>query len=307
MESPTMQVPAHIAERMEARKAGQASSDIMGAVISSDGPSVPRISIKAAKYRLIEAGVETPVGDTLDVVIVGVNPNTSKVFFSQAYDGTEQRPSCASDDGVKPNEGVPEPVAESCALCPNNVLGSKINPSGAKSKLCADQRHLAVVPAGDPSKVYNLTLTVSAMKPLREYFKHLQNYGTVPEEVVTELGFDPQASFPKVTFKMKNFLGEKAVPVIDRIVQSDEAKAAVRLMPPVPVAPTALPDGQEIPQIGTEAPVKAVPIEEEPAPVVEPAPDPAPVAEPVKEAKPQETKAPESISELEDALDSLFD
>ena len=29
MESPTMQVPAHIAERMEARKTGQASSDIM--------------------------------------------------------------------------------------------------------------------------------------------------------------------------------------------------------------------------------------------------------------------------------------
>lgn len=297
MTSP-MQVPAHIAARMAARRDSGSRSSILDAVVSESGASLPRISIKAAKYRLVEAGVETPVGNTLDVVIVGINPNTSKVFYSQAYDGTEQRPSCSSDDGVKPNAGVPDPVSDSCALCPNNVLGSKVNPSGAKSKLCSDQRHLAVVPAADPTKVYQLTLSVSAMKPLREYFKHLQNYGAVPEEVVTELGFDDNASFPLVTFKMKNFLPEKALPTIDSITQSDDVKAAVRLIPAPNVPAPAIPSPDTgAPKIGAP-PADVVPITPEPEPAPEPAPEP--------EAKKQEA-APESLSELEDALDSLFD
>jgi len=310
MTSP-MQVPDHIAARMAARRDSGTRSSILDAVVTESGASLPRISIKAAKYRLVEAGVETPVGNTLDVVIVGINPNTSKVFYSQAYDGTEQRPSCSSDDGVRPNAGVPDPVSDSCALCPNNVLGSKVNPSGAKSKLCSDQRHLAVVPAADPKKVYQLTLSVSAMKPLREYFKHLQNYGAVPEEVVTELGFDDNASFPLVTFKMKNFLPEKALPTIDSITQSDDVKAAVRLIPPPNTPAPAIPSPDTgAPKIGAppaEPAEVVVPNSAEPAEVVVPiTPEPKPEPAPEPEAKKQEA-APESLSELEDALDSLFD
>ena len=198
-------VPAHIAARIAARQAaGNGKSDAMKAILG-DGPSFPKISIRAGRYRLVEDGVETPVGITLDVIVVGVNPRTSKVFYAKAYDQSAEglRPDCFSNDGITPDASVTAPVAKGCAGCPNNVLGSKVLPSGAKSKMCGDQRHMAVIAAADPSKVYGLTIPVSGMKALREYFKELDNFGINPEEVITELGFDDTASYPKVVFKQK--------------------------------------------------------------------------------------------------------
>ena len=227
-------VPAHIAARINARKAAGTHSAILSSVLSGgDAFPYPRISIKAGRFRLIEDGVETPVGINLSVVIVGANPKVSKVFYAAAYDGNAEgvRPSCLSYDGIKPDASVESPVSPSCATCPHNALGSKITPSGAKSKLCADQRHLAVVPAADPNKVYSLVIPVSAMANLREYFKELQNFGANPEEVVTELGFDDKVSFPKVTFSRKGFAPEAAMERLDAIAASDEVKEVVRAIP----------------------------------------------------------------------------
>jgi len=222
-------VPAHIAARIAARQQSGAKSSVAAAVVS-EGPNIPRISIRAGRYRLVEDGVETTVGVNLDVIIVGANPRISKVFYGKAFDAsaTDVRPDCWSNDGLKPDASVERPVHTSCADCPNNVLGSKILPSGAKSKQCADQRHLAVVPAADPSKVYSLTVPVSGMKALREYFKELGNYGVGPEEAITELGFDDAASFPKITFKQKGYVPEKAISRVDTLLGSDQVKVATR-------------------------------------------------------------------------------
>jgi hypothetical protein len=111
-------------------------------------------------------------------------------------------------------------------------LGSKVTNSGAKTTLCSSQRHLAVIPAADPSgKIYSLTVPVSGMKALREYFKELNNYGLIPEEVVTEFGFDDEANFPKITFKRKGFVPQKAVAKVEAIASSDDVKVAVRSLP----------------------------------------------------------------------------
>lgn len=234
-------VPAHIAARIAARQQSGTKSAITAAVVS-DGLSIPRISIRAGRYRLVEAGVETTVGINLDVIIVGANPKVSKVFYAGSYDPAAEAapPACWSNDGVAPDARVESPVCSNCAACPNNVLGSKILPSGAKSKMCADQRHLAVVAAADPSKVYSLTVPVSGMKALREYFKELGNYGIGPEEVITELGFDDTASFPKIIFKQKGFVPEQAITKVDALVLSDESKIATRQMEPTGITSPAL-------------------------------------------------------------------
>lgn len=227
--STNIQVPAHIAARVAAR--GGVKSAVQAALLS-EGFSFPKISIRASRYRLVEDSVETVVGTTLDVVIVGSNPKVSKIWYSKAYDGAEAvRPDCFSYDGVTPDASVEKPFHSNCAACPNNVLGSKVTPNGQKSKICGDQRHLAVVPAADPTKVYGLTVTVSAMKGLREYIKDLSNYGLIPEEVITELGFDDQASFPKVTFKQKDpggFVPEKAMAAIEDVCKSREVLTVTR-------------------------------------------------------------------------------
>ena len=133
-------VPAHIAARIAARQQAGTKSSVASAIVSDNGPSIPRISIRAGRYRLNEEGVETTVGVTLDTIIVGANPRVSKVFYAKAFDASAEniRPDCWSNDGLKPDVTLEAPVHNSCADCPNNVLGSKILPSGAKSKMCAD-------------------------------------------------------------------------------------------------------------------------------------------------------------------------
>lgn len=298
-----IEVPAHIAQRIAERKndASKASA-VMSAVVKGEGGGspFPRISTRASRYRLIEDGVETVVGTNLDVVIVGANPNVSKVFYASTYDpnATDMRPACFSNDGKTPDPSIESPVHANCATCPNNVLGSKMTNSGAKSKLCADQRHLAVLPAADPSgKIYGLTVPVSGMKSLREYFKSLNNYGLVPEEVVTELSFDDEANYPKINFSHKGFAPAKAVEKLAEVAGSTEVQVAVRALPlsalealPSPTAPSS--DGTP----AVEAPKQVE------APKAE-----AKKAEVVEEGYEEEEIKEESKSDLEKALDNMFD
>lgn len=299
-------VPAHIAARIAARQQSGTRSTVAAAIVN-DGPGIPRISIRAGRYRLVEDGVETVVGTTLDTIIVGANPRVSKVFYGKAFDQAAEnvRPDCWSNDGLRPDASIEKPVHSSCADCPNNVLGSKVLPSGAKSKLCADQRHLAVVPAADPNKVYSLTVPVSGMKALREYFKELGNYGIGPEEAITELGFDDQASFPKIVFKHKGYVPEKAIARVDALLESDHVKVATRQLAPTSAGPA----------LAAPAKAPAIAAAPAPAPVVdeayeEEAPAPAPVAaapaKPAKAAKPEVAAVPAS-DELKAKIDSLFD
>lgn len=286
-------VPAHIAARIAARQQAGTKSAVTSAIVGEGGGGgIPRISIKAGRYRLVEDGVETTVGITLDTIVIGANPRVSKVFYGQAYDAAAEnvRPSCFSNDGMKPDAAVESPVNNACASCSNNQLGSKILPSGAKSKLCADQRHLAVVAAADPTKVYSLTVPVSGMKAMREYFKDLDNYGMIPEEVITQLGFDDQASYPKITFKQNGYVSEKAAARVDDLASGDAAKIATRQMA-VPSAGPALQAPVATPTIAAPAVDDAY--EEESAP-------------PAKAAKPK-VAAVKASTELEDKLDSLFD
>jgi hypothetical protein len=301
--STTITVPAHIAARIAARQQSGTKSSITAAVVG-EGLNIPRISIRAGRYRLVEDGVETTVGITLDTIIVGANPRVSKVFYGRDYNPDDTAgPMCFSNDGIRPDELVQEPVNKSCADCPNNVLGSKVLPSGAKSKMCADQRHLGVVAAADPTKVYSMTVPVSGMKALREYFKELGNYGVNPEESVTEMGFDDTASYPKITFKLKSYVGEKMIERVSKLVDSDETKVATRQLPPPDRAPAlAAPAQAAAAKLAATPPPAPAPVddayeEEQAAPAA---------ATPAVKTKP--TAAPVRASdELSAKLDTLFD
>lgn len=298
-------VPAHIAARIAARQQSGTKSAIASAIVK-EGSNIPRISIRAGRYRLVEDGVETTVGVNLDTIIVGANPHVSKVFYGKVFDAaaTDVRPDCWSNDGLKPDVSVDKPVSDACGTCPHNELGSKILPSGQKSKMCADQRHLAVVPAADPTKVYSLTVPVSGMKALREYFKELGNYGIDPEMAVTELGFDDAASYPKITFKQKGFVPEKAEARIDALLNSDVVKVATRQLAPSQVGPS-LAAPQKVAKI---APAVDEAYEDE-SPTTSQAVPQAPIEAPAaKVAKEKPAVTPVKASEeLTAKLDSLFD
>ena len=299
----TKNVPAHIADRIRTRQEAGKKSAVADAIVGDDH-GYPRISTRSSRYRLTEGGVETIIGPVLDVVIVGANPRVSKIFFEGAYKpGDNTPPACSSSDGIKPDANIIDPVSTSCHGCPHNDLGSKILPSGAQSKMCSDQRHMAVVAAADPSKVYGLTVPVSGMKALREYFKELGNYGLSPEEVVTELGFDEEASFPKITFKHKGYVPEQVITLVDDIAQHESVKVATRQAEPNVMlqsspAPTT--------EARIEAPAKKVEVEdayeeEAEAAKVEAAPE-----KPPKKEKPQ-VEPVKASDDLAANIAKLFD
>jgi len=304
-------VPAHITARIAAR--GGAKSAALEAVVS--GESYPRISTRASRYRLIDQGVETVIGTELKVIIVAVNPVVSKIWYDKAYSEANDsvRPTCFSNDGVKPDASIENPVSPNCSQCPKNVRGSRITPSGAQSKECNDIRHIAVVPSADPSKVYGLTVPVSAMKAFRVYFKELSQYGMIPEEVVTTLGFDDTASYPKMTFKHFGFVPEKHLKTVEEMGATPETKAIIRVLsgPQAPrlVAPVTAPAASAI------APPAEAPKPE--APTDEPVPVPQTTEVKVEKVKakakgadPKPAVAPaqatDAVTALEAELDGLF-
>ena len=224
----------------------------------------PSIGIKQAKWRLREGAAEELVNSfTLDVIIVNANKHLSKVFYAGAYTGEEGKaPDCYSDNGQGPSAQAGSPQSQNCATCPHNVWGSKISPSGAKTKACSDYKKLAVVLADDPERnVYELRIPGASLKDLNTIMTKLINNRVPVPAVVFQLSFDSTVDYPKVLFKPTGYVDEEQATAVERWINSEEAKTAVGEGDVVPQAAIAAP---------AAAPAPALP----PKPVAQPAPAP---------------------------------
>ena len=266
-----IQVPAHLAA-----KVGQPSalSQSIASGISA-GPSFPRISIKGARFRIIEDGTETVLDTTsLDVVIVGANPKLSKTYYAKAWDKDAEptAPDCYSLDGTKPHPESTSPQNDVCATCPHNAWGSKKGPQGQDLKACTDQKRLAVVAADDPDgPVYLLQVTPSALKGLNAYHKELSMRGIPAEIVKTKIGFDTDASYPKLKFGFAGFLDEDAYAAVEPLFGADNVLDIT---------------GERQPEVAsTETKPRKAAVKAEPKP--EPEPEPVAEPEPAVEEKPK--------------------
>ena len=260
-------IPAHLAARVGVPSALSAS--LTGGL--SSGNSFPRISIKGARFRIVEGDTETVLeSTTLDVVIVGANPRLSKTWYAKQWtpDSEPQSPDCFSLDGIGPDPESSDPQNDLCASCPQNAWGSKVTPQGQQIKACADQKRLAVVAADDASgPVYLLQVTPAALKGLNQYQKELSVRGIPPEIVKTRVSFDTDASFPKLKFTFGGFLDADVQEVVDGLFGTEQVKEITGENPRQPVA---------VPKIAAPAPVAPKPAVKVAAPVEEPAPAPAP-------------------------------
>jgi hypothetical protein len=264
-----MQVPAHLAARI-----GQPSAlatSMAGGLAT--GESVPRISIKGARFRIVEGDTETVLDSTtIDVVIVGANPRLSKTWYAKQWtpDSEPQAPECFSLDGMSPDPQSTQPQNDLCASCPQNAWGSKVTPQGQQIKACADKKRLAVVSADDPTgPVYLLEVTPAALKGLNQYQKELAHRGIAPEIVRTRVSFDTDASFPKLKFGFGGFNEADTQEAVDPLFGSAQIKEITGETLRQPVA---------VPQVA--APV-AAPVAPKPAvKVAEPEPAPTPAETP---------------------------
>lgn len=258
-----IRVPAHVANRVGSPSA--LSQSLAGGI--GGGTSFPRISIKGARFRIVEGDTETLLdSNVLDVVIVGANPRLSKQWYAKAWskDAEPTAPDCFSLDGISPDIESADPQNDLCASCPHNAWGSKVTPTGQEIKACADQKRLAVVSADDATgPVYLLQVTPAALKGLNQYQKELSVRGIPAEVVKTKIGFDTDASFPKLKFGFGGFLDADTQGVVDKLFGTPEVQEITGEVPrqPVEVAKAAAP--------------KVVKVAPKPAEEQEPAPTPA--------------------------------
>ncbi len=267
-----IQIPAHLAARVGVPSA--LAQSMTGGL--SSGNSFPRISIKGARFRIVEGDTETVLeSTTLDVVVVGANPRLSKTWYAKQWtpDAEPQSPDCFSLDGIGPDAESKDPQNDVCASCPQNAWGSKVTPQGQEIKACADLKRLAVVSADDPSgPVYLLSVTPAALKGLNQYQKELSVRGIPPEIVKTRVSFDTDASFPKLKFTFGGFLEADTQAIVDKLFGTDEVKEVTGESARQVVAVPRI----AAPQVAPKPAVKAAVPVEEPAP----APAPAPAATP---------------------------
>ena len=192
------------------------------------GESIDHISIKGGRFHIIRNGQQPQTLElfALRVIIVHANPGVTKAYYDTPWnpDADSEAPACSSDDGITPRSDSPRPQCGTCAVCPQNQFGSKINPqTGKEAKACTDKKCIAIVTPGNESgEMLRLQIPTMSMKDFGAFLRGLPN---VPYyAVVTEITFDMAAQHPKIKFRPVDYISEQAFPVVLARHTSDEAK-----------------------------------------------------------------------------------
>ena len=268
-------VPAHIARRA----AAYTNSDLTTGV----GQSYPTLSFKGKMWHVVQGDNKTLItnddGDprmTIEVVLLKSNPALSKIYYAGGYvEGSAEKPTCFSNDGIAPDPSSTERQATKCNVCPHNQWGSRITDNGGKGKNCADLRRMAVAAAGVIDHPMLIRIPADSLKDLAEYARGLDRRKVPYNAVVTKVAFDTNVAHPKLTFKTVRYLTDDEFDLVEETLATDIVSAICGLNS---TAAPAAAGSEEIP--GTP-PAR---LQGKPA-VAEPAPEPEVQSHPEPKAK----------------------
>jgi hypothetical protein len=207
-----MVIPEHLKQFATA----QANADVDS--LASASISIPRISLRGRKFRLIEGGEEIKKpSEEVKVVILGVEPGPGlfmKAYYEKGYNsGDSEPPTCASSSGVHPDAWIQNPVAERCMTCPKNQFGSATSTNGKKSKACRDSKRLWVAMADDvEGTVFALGIPVTSLKAVSEYGRQIAAFGLPLSSVITKITM-VDTEFPQLEFAHDGFLDAVLAPI----------------------------------------------------------------------------------------------
>jgi hypothetical protein len=241
------QLPAHLINNPGVTTNDELSSGV--------GVSYPLLSIKGKVWHLVQGedrklltqpGTEDPLS-ALEVAIIAANPALSKVYYSGGYvEGSADKPECFSNDGVAPDASVEQPQSPTCAMCPQNVWGSKISENGSKVKACADSRRIAVAPLSQLNSPMMLRVPAASLKPMAQYSLELKKRGAPVTSVLTKIGFDYTVAHPQLTFRAVGFLSAeqyaevmalRSTPIVQQIIGTAPTVVEAPALPAAPAAP----------------------------------------------------------------------
>ncbi len=296
------------------------------AFASGVAPSFPVLSIKGKVFTLVrnqerkritkvnEDG-EEEAATALELVLLAANPNLTKVFYEGAFEeGSQEKPTCYSDNGVTPGSDSQKRQAKTCAACPHNVWGSGQN---GKGKACQDNRRIAVAPAGRLDDPMLLRVPPASLKPLAEYAGEIDRHGIPLHGVVTKVRFDQDMATPKLMFSARGLLDEARFEqaeesskseLVNQIIGMTRSAAPRAEADPEAVdeAVSGLTEGEvdELTESLSEAKAKSKP-KTKPAPIADPddeeeAPVPPPKVKAKAKSKPAAAPEPETYEDEEE-------
>ena len=234
--------------------AGRQRSGMLDAARSGVQSSFAVVTYKGRSWRLkfrgevqlVRDAANRPMPD-LDVVIVGVAPNVSKIYYEKSYvEGDDNPPDCYSLDGIAPDANVPKRQNPTCGNCPKNAWGSRVTDAGKRAKACQDSRRIALVPLGDIANEslggpMLLRIPPTSLPNLANYADFLQRKGADLPWVGTRLSFDENVAYPKIQFSALGFLDDEqadqvAVALENPLIERMLTDAAPTVSAPAPAA-----------------------------------------------------------------------
>ena len=216
-------LPAHLQGKTKTNNLFAAAVTVGGFPVISIKGKVFHIQRGDERELVTKTGTDDEPASALEVVILSVNPNKSKVFYNSGFvEGSVAKPTCYSNDGIAPASDVEEPQSKKCNVCPHNQWGSRITENGGKGKACGDSMRLCVAPAGMINDPMLLRVPAATLKTLGQYGSQLAKRGVEPQYVVTRVGFDYNVAHPALTFKAMRFVEEAELSTVETTL-SDEA------------------------------------------------------------------------------------
>lgn len=235
-------LPAHLQTAVASK---EAAKEFSGGVQSG----FPVLGYRGKTWRVKQGGEEQVYADeegdaiqSIHLVLIRSNENLSKTYYKGKYtEGDNSKPDCWSASGERPDPNVPNPVSSKCQGCPMNAWGSRVSDEGKKQKACSDVRRMAVIMDHeleaivegekdiDDADVFLLRVPGGSLNPLKDYVekKLLPKGGLLPYMLVTRVGFDTDASYPRFAFKAERFLDEDEFGTVTELRESDIVKRII--------------------------------------------------------------------------------
>ena len=204
---------------------------------SGQSTGFPVISTKGKHFH-IRRGDETELvtnpndpdepATYINVVVLDTHPGTAKTYYKGKYvEGSDDKPTCYSNDGIHPALDAADKQFKNCALCPRNQWGSRITEDGKKAKECSDVKRLAVCPVNLLNDPMLLRVPPTSLKAWDAYTDMLRKRGFLPEHMITKISFDHTVSHQAVLFKPVNFVTEEMIPPLEEARNSQAIKAII--------------------------------------------------------------------------------
>lgn len=149
---------------------------------------------------------------TVDLIFLRSAHSKAKTYYEGGFkEGSKDRPTCWSNDGKKPDPAVipSQRGASACAICPKNVVGSKMTPEGKPARLCSDHKRTAVlldpviametlgIPLDEPIL---LRIPAASLVDYATFGDMMDTQGFPVQAIITRVGFDHDKNYPKLTF-----------------------------------------------------------------------------------------------------------